>query len=326
MAMGLSVESERHNLSQNDTINDLLRRIPLTELVSVYEEQNSAGGCHTIYCALIPSTRIFDALTSSDWDLGFGSGTPGSLETFGRSPERGIPQVRERRRDRAIGDCPGVQGIKEDYLEISEEFRLFHNLFHDRQRDEYFKIDDSGNMDLVAVAQPNQVKVRMKEIRQFLAVKEMHLSLQFDCVVYSNKTMDELGLTPGGEVFNDGSACWNLNHGRAVSGLGGKRTFSRLLGKRLVPPLSKSKSGFFGFATEPQKQYLDFIIGVDDDGNEIMHTCDPESLANSFGRNPDAAHELTPVTFRKQFLTNTIKSPANIKSWMGTFGVVHCGA
>ena len=45
-------------------------------------------------------------------------------------------------------------GREARYSEISEEFRLFHNLYHDSEKDEYIKIDDEGNEHLVAVVEP----------------------------------------------------------------------------------------------------------------------------------------------------------------------------
>ena len=31
--------------------------------------------------------------------------------------------------------------VRDDYREISEEFRLFHDLYHDRKTDQYIKIE-----------------------------------------------------------------------------------------------------------------------------------------------------------------------------------------
>ena len=48
------------------------------------------------------------------------------------------------------------------YNEISEEFRLFHNLYHDKEKDEYIKIDDEGNEHRVAVVEPNHIQIRLQ--------------------------------------------------------------------------------------------------------------------------------------------------------------------
>ena len=60
-----------------------------------------------------------------------------------------------------------------------------------------------------------------------------------------------------------------------------------LEGKRFIVPLSESQNVFPGFTEE--RKYVEFIIDVDENGEEIPHTS-------------DAPHSLAPVHFRKQVL------------------------
>ena len=306
----MSIASERERLSQRDTLENLLRRIGPTEMVRVYGATIGDGEWNAIYCALIPSEQIEDALQGDTWDLSHGQGLPSSNGMY-RSPEN-LEYLR-------FGNSDGIEplvidrifhGPKEDYVEISEEFRLFHNLYHDQRRDEYIKLDDSGNEIVVAVVKPKLVKIRMKELRQFLAIKEMHLSIQFDCVVHSENTLDELGLTSNWWDEQEGLSSWDLSINSDGLGIPGKRASSRLLGERLIEPLPKSKSGVEGFAEPQEARYVDFIIQMDDNGDDILHTCNPDALSNFFGRNPGAAHEVTPVSFRKAVLDKYYQQPS----------------
>ena len=220
--------------------------------------------------------------------------------------------------------CRAFHGFKEDYLEISEEFRLFHNLYHDRKQDRYIKFDDSGNEEVVAIVKPKSAEIRMKEIRQFLAVKGMYLSIQFDITVSSNKILKEMGLTAGGRDVRDELACWKLSY----SDFGfyvdpSNRSSSNLQGIRLIEPLPKSKSGFDGFAEEPTKQYADFIIDMDGNGDEVVYTCNPDKLSDFFGANPGAPNYVTPVSFRKQVLDKYYQAPSRYKIDDGT---LWCGS
>jgi hypothetical protein len=70
------------------------------------------------------------------------------------------------------------------------------------------------------------------------------------------------------------------------------------LGKYFIGPLSKEKSGMWGFAEEEKRMSVDFIIGLDNDGEELIHTSNPDQLADYFGANPEAPHYLTAVHFR----------------------------
>lgn len=289
---------------------DWLRRdIQLTEMVTVHLTDDDSSHNHDIYCALVPSNRTERTLTEPTWDLMHGHGLPGA--TIYRDND-GADQVEYLR----FGDLhvePLVidrefHGIRENYTEISEEFRFFHRLYHDRKVDRYIKIDDNGNEHLVAIVEPNRVQIRLKEIRQFLTIKEMHLSIQFDCREDSEHTLEELGLNEGGGDQREGLACWGLHYGD-FGGIGSHRAFSRLLGIRLIEPLPKSKSEFWGFADETEKKYVEFIIDENENGCVITHTSDPETLANYFGANPDAPNYLTPVHFRKQVLDKYYRKP-----------------
>ena len=120
--------------------------------------------------------------------------------------------------------------------------------------------------------------------------------------------LNQLGLEAGGSDSRDKLLCWSLYYGDLDS-IGRNRAFSRLLGKRLIAPLPKEKSGFWAFAVEEPKKYVDFIIGVDENGDEITQNANPSRLGDYFGDNPGAPHYLTPVHFRKQVLDKYYQQP-----------------
>ena len=59
---------------------------------------------------------------------------------------------------------------------------------------------------------------------------------------------------------------------------------------------------------EPREKHLEFIIGVNDNGEEISHTCDPAKI-DRYGSNPGAPIDITPVHFRKQVLDKYYHEP-----------------
>ena len=197
--------------------------------------------------------------------------------------------------------------MKEDYLEISEEFRLFHSLYHDKETNTYIKIDDAGNETTVAIVKPDVVQIRLKEIRQFLAIKEMCLSLLFEFNEYSEYSLEELGLSEFErcDIRHKGAICWTYD--RWDIPVQNFQSISRLRGRKLVEPLPKSKSDFGDFAEEPK--YAKFIVDVDDNGDEVYHTCNPHKLKKVSGENPDAPWDITPVHFRKQVLDKYYGEP-----------------
>ncbi len=304
----MTIRLEKERLSQADNLAHSQREMRPTDFVTVYRSEYwkpRDSHCY-ISCSLVPCNRLAQLLSSSSPNLKSGEGLPGTVEFH----EDGKQHVKYLRFGNEDGIEPllihrGFHGIREDYVEISEEFRHFHRLYHDRDSDEYFKSDDSGDEELVAVVKPHQVKVRLKEIRQFLAIKEMYLAIQFQYMEWSSRSLSELDLEEGPAVRErKGLSRWHLSYGDAMSLDSARQTFSVLRVLRLVEPLAKANSGFPGFADNPEKRYADFIIGVDENGDEIEHTCDPNSLANFFGSNPSAPNYLTPVDFRKDVLAN----------------------
>lgn len=155
---------------------------------------------------------------------------------------------------------------------------------------------------------PKRIQVRLKEVRQFLAVKKMHLAIFFDCREHSTRSLEELKLAKGGSDSRDGLSCWGHYYGE-LKRISSHRAFSRLLGKRLIPPLPKEKSGLWGFAEEEPKKHIAFVIGTNEHGDEMMHTSNPARLADYFGANPDAPNYLTAVHFRKQVLDKYYQMP-----------------
>ena len=237
----------------------------------------------------------------------------GMPDAFDCVTENGKTQVKYLRYGNENGVEPLVifrsfGRIKEDYYEISEEFRHFHDLYHDRKVDKYIKIDDAGNEETVAIVTHDEVQIRLKEIRQFLAVREMYLSILFEFNEYSTYTLEELGLSEikQREFKREGLMCWGYD--RLNTPNREFRSDSRLRGRRLIEPLPKSKSGFGSFA-EKTEQYSEFIIDVDENEDKVYHTCDPDKLNDFPAENPDAAWKYAPVHFRKQVLDKYYNEP-----------------
>ena len=305
----MSIDLDRQRLSEAKMLGNMPRVPKLNEMnkmIDVYFSAFKSGNSNSdrsiaIHCALIPLDEIDRVLSSPSWDLLLTGGMP-NASMYYEGGERRVEYLRYgvTNQIEPLVFFRDFYGLYDNYMEISEEFRLFHNLYHDRKTDKYIKIDEEGNGHLVAVVEPNRIQMRLKEIRQFLAIKEMYLSIQFDYNEYSTYYLKELGVEQGETHQQKKFMRWCHGCGDSISDR--YKSLSRLVGKQLIEPLPKSKSGLWGFAEEPKKEYVDFIIGVDENGDEITNTSDPDALANNFGANPDSPHYLTPVHFRKQIL------------------------
>jgi hypothetical protein len=231
-----------------------------------------------------------------------------------------------------FGDHGGIEpfvilrsfhGVRERYVEVLEEFRLFHNLYHDRQRDQYVRFDDNGDEEVIVTVEPKLVKVRLMEVCQFLALKEMHLAVYIDSIRFSPLPIDELDSAEREENYQDQLARFSFHAMTPPRSTTKKhQSCSFLLGKRLIPPFPKEKCGKWPYGSS-KHDYEDFIIGRDPNGDSLSYTCEPGRLANYFGANPHAPHYLTPVFFRREVLGKYYANPA--KYTVGDGGLT-CGA
>lgn len=81
---------------------------------------------------------------------------------------------------------------------------------------------------------------------------------------------------------------------------------------------SNSKSRF----VREDREYVEFIIGVDDSGETTTFTSNPSALANFFGANPNAPNFLTQVHFRKDVLDKYYQKPSK---YSVESGILHGG-
>ena len=311
----MSIDADRKKLLQEQRREEIRREPRPHEWITVYKPINDGTPIdHFIYCVLIPKDLANKILCetnfSDDPEIHTGE-TPNAIDYGIQNNKRQIKYFRYGDYAHEIGSEPLIisryfGGIKTPYDEISEEFRHFHNLYHNRETDEYTKIDDAGNEEKIAIVRPDEVRIKLKEIRQFLAIKEMYLSILFEFNEYSTYSLQELGLNKKDPQFKrDNLLCWRY-HCLDTDHRPGFRSYSELRGRKLIRPLEKSKSGFGDFAERPK--YVEFIIDVDENGDEINYTCDPTKL-NDYS-NPGAPSDLTPVHFRKRVLDKYYNEPS----------------
>lgn len=187
--------------------------------------------------------------------------------------------------------------MKDDYWEVSEEFRYYFNLYEDRRNKKFILIDDNGDDEEVILMYDKEIKIKSRLIKEFLAVKKMCLALFFDFNRFSEKTIEELGIKEYYKHKKGDNFIYSVGaRNRDVFGDDTMKSQGFLMGKKLIFGLKDFKPKLF---SRDEKKFVDFIIGVDDDGNEITHTSNDDKLANFFGKNQGAPYFLTPVLFKK---------------------------
>ena len=318
----MGIESEGRRLGQAERLAALKESLSPLDMVTVIQTGEMRGlntHDHFVCSALVPSIRVEnveEVLNLGGFHYDVCAGLPGSTYGFNSASEKSKPRYWRYGNDLGLEPLVVLRsfyGLKENHVEINEEFRLFHNLYYDDKNGHYLKIDYLGDEHVVVIVEgkSDRVQIRLKEIREFLAIKEMHLAVEFSYLEFSELTLEELGLVKDKEARRSrkGSLTWEFFYANLSSLLNGRQSFSSLSGIKLIEPLPKSQSGFPGFAIEPKKKYLDFIVGLNDDGSEKEYTCDKDALADYFGKNRDAPNYLTAVSFKKEVLNKYHEQP-----------------
>lgn len=255
------------------------------------------------YSALASTARRDEILEKPSWDLMVDSGGPGFTVWY-----EGDEKRTEYSR---VGFDDGVEpfvhhrsfhGVRPSYVELSEQFRLFHNLY-DAGDGKLFRIEDDGTETLAAEVSTDLIRVATRLVRQYQAARQLDLLLFVDSVRYVSELPSDTAGTS--EEIKTDTVRSSLYVGDLTTS---HRHFSRFLGKKVLPPPPIDMCEVWPYNNEPEN-YPEFIIGVDEEGREIRHSCDPDRLANYFGANPGAPHYLTPVHFKREVLQRYYEQP-----------------
>lgn len=237
------------------------------------------GADATFWCALIDKNSVNNAFEKIEFDISIGD----SYES-----QNGLEPLLYKR---------DFYGVKESYTELSQEFILFNNLYYDKQESKYFAILDNGDLDeVVRIKNKNNIFINLKYLVKYAAYKQMVVILNFDIMMKFDNRIPECNLDKLPEYKNK-NIFYEIWWGNYYDCIGG--SYSVLMGKKLIYPN----------LVEKKEEFIEFIIGLDENGNEKTFTCNPDKLANYFGKNPNAPHYLTPIFFKKEVLQKYANKP-----------------
>ena len=121
-----------------------------------------------MHAILVPNDKVGSVLATESW----GHVSPNTLHPG--CVRYGDDSIQYHRFGNDEGYEPIViyrhfYDVKPSYLDISEEFKLFHNLFFDKKNEKYFKVRDDGAEVEVIRQTERQISIRAVELKQFLA-------------------------------------------------------------------------------------------------------------------------------------------------------------
>jgi hypothetical protein len=256
-----------------------------------------------VYCALSDPERRGQALASPSWDLTTTDGAPGFVRRYpdGVETTTYLPIASAEPGIEPLVLVRSFHGAHEATVELDQQFRLFHNLVYNPVDGNHLKPLDDGNELLAVKVEGNRISVRTSMLRQYLAARQMDLLLFIDSRVHSTEPAD----VPERKDYGTDCVTGNRYYGKL---LGSDRYFTRYTATKVITPGPVESCGIWPFEADDDN-YPEFVIGEDEDGRPVMHSCDPDLLANYFGKNPDAPDYLTPVHFRRDVLQKYYAKP-----------------
>lgn len=178
-------------------------------------------------------------------------------------------------------------------------------MYHDHTNDTYIKLLEDGSEQKVIKVSNDEVRVHLKELMQFLAARKMTLAIYFVITRFHSTDVDKIQENDRRVEHIDTDLLSKFVIDKLEKGMIQNFTSrSRFRGKKLLHGPSIEDSGLF-----PELKYEQFIIDVDENGNEVEFSSNPDELDNQFGKNPNSPNYLTRVFFRKEILQRYYNEP-----------------
>jgi hypothetical protein len=276
----------------------------------------------TRFSALVPPALIPKLVRNSGvWDIRIGDGGPATHWSGGSDQQTYTP----------FGNDDGIEplviyrsfhGLRDCFLELAQEFRLYHNLYPEPSRKRFLLIDDNGDESEAARYGDDFLEIRTDLLLRFCAVKQMALAIYVDSFRDSKSTLKELGLTEM-HTHHDG-------HGTTVSLIWLHWTaFSKEILKPAVASSERSMSCRDRYLLRKRKSPSCIR------SSPLIRT-DPESLFVTRAirtrlRTTSAKTRTRPTTLHPyssvpRSSPSTTPNPENIWSRTATFVVAACGS
>lgn len=198
-------------------------------------------------------------------------------------------------------------------FEIVQNFVLYHEAFFVPEKNEFQRIDkETGDVhSVIRFKIKNEnivVEVDSSHLKDYLAANQSYLVRYHDHHRHAIADITEdIGDNFKSGMLNDRLYCFELWL-RTDNPINGYISSSRLYGKDVVTPYPNPDKSHSPFVEREEKEFVEFIIGLDEDGNPIKSTCDESKLSNYFV-DRGSPHSLTPVYFKKEVLSKYYQEP-----------------
>jgi len=305
-------ENTKNLIFQIEHQNFIINKLGTEAWLNVYRKEKTEFDDVLYWCRLIPDKLVEKALSTANWEMPrLADGLP-----YYNFTSRG--KIYYHRYNNSDGIEPLIimrsfHGLKPEYPEVCEEFRYFHNLFPNVDNNKYLKINASGDEEEIIQVEPDSIKVKLKEIKEFLNVKAMSLAIYFSIKKYLPYSFEEMGKEPFDQPVKRDNIYYEVFGKNTLPDANSSiKSISIILGKKLIRGNTSKKK-------KDKPQYADFIVGIDENGTPITNTCDPFQLPH---QTKDSPNFLSKIFFRKEVLS---KYYSDSEKYSVKDGYLDCG-
>lgn len=283
--------------------------------VQVFGHKKLNGADAEFCCGIIDLDKLDDVFKDYSWDIHEGECYPG-FPYDGKNVEY-RRNISEEDGKEALIYKRNFYGIRPSVIEISEEFRLLNNLYFESSENFYYSVKEDGQIDLAVRVIDDSVFVKLNYLIRYISAKQKALLLFYDIRYKKSGNLKDNNFENFSKEYRTGDVFYSVWSGESNYP---SESFSVLMGKKIIRPRVRETCGYWPY--EKQRSYAEFIIGIDENGEERKYTSDPAKLSNNFGANTNAPHYLTPVFFKKEVLHKYYADP---KKYKVTEGRIECG-
>ena len=187
---------------------------------------------------------------------------------------------------------------------LAEEFVMYFKLHKEvKGKNEYvyYQVDECGDDVEVARVAGINLEVKLKYVKEYIAVKKLNLLVFTDEVINDTRSINELGgnIIPWTTIKDSNFIFSYALQESAGYGLEYK-SCAVFRGKCMMRYNDKDIQHLWKLR---DLGYESFIVGSDEDGNEVFISCDENRMPNLFTRQGDEPYSLSPVFFKRDVLS-----------------------
>ncbi len=254
-----------------------------------------------IYCGLVNKAKIRSYRKETDWRIepgGEGKPTISSLFHNGEWVSQYSTYDKDKIEPFIFSKSFHFDEGHDRYVDISEEFILYYKLYEkglNKQQRTFYFIDDLGDLEEVILIEPQHVKVKLRYLKEYIAVRQIYFAVCFDIVRYLDAKLVDEDTKPIDKNYK--IAHGQYNHYIRLSPADASKLQGWLRGK-VILDYDKTKTNSFYFDTA-NAQYEQFIISYNNEGEFVYESCE---------RNNENYFKLT--YFKKEVLNKYYNDPS----------------